>query len=251
MYVSEIQLKSFSLQRLLVDMKQCSQVCITQREKEAQELQQAILCLTVSAKNKFSHHTVWLGGRASHILHCLLSLRLTLNPVAPQRSARSVVEESDALFTQLIRWIELKRFEVRELIKVQEKTAISQAELLLEKIQKEIAEFKMNEEELDKLSLIEDHISFLQVTLSSVTFACLSQRPLNLHTDRSHRLGLSPQSSQSVQAPPELSTLPPVAADPSLCFAPVLTAVSDLKGLLQEVCEEGFVCMYKRGSCQP
>lgn len=84
--------------------------------------------------------------------------------VALQRSARSVVEESDALFTQLIRWIELKRFEVRELIKVQEKTSIGQAELLLEKIQKEIAELKMNEDELDKLSLIEDHISFLQVT---------------------------------------------------------------------------------------
>lgn len=84
--------------------------------------------------------------------------------VALQRSARSVVEESDALFTQLIRWIELKRFEVRELIKVQEKTSIGQAELLLEKIQKEIAELKMNEDELDKLSLIEDHITFLQVT---------------------------------------------------------------------------------------
>lgn len=77
-----------------------------------------------------------------------------------------MVEESDALFTQLIRWIELKRFEVRELIKVQEKTATSQAELLLEKIQKEIAEFKMNEDELDKLSLLEDHIAFLQVTPS-------------------------------------------------------------------------------------
>lgn len=96
----------------------------------------------------------------------MLSLHLTLHLVAIQRSARSVVEESDALFTQLIRWIELKRFEVRELIKVQEKTAISQAELLLEKIQKEIAEFKMNEDELGKLSLIEDQISFLQVTPS-------------------------------------------------------------------------------------
>lgn len=74
-----------------------------------------------------------------------------------------MVEESDALFSQLIRWIEVKRFEVRELIKVQEKTAIGQAELLLEKIQKEIAELKVNEAELDKVSLIEDHICFLQV----------------------------------------------------------------------------------------
>lgn len=61
MCVSEIQLKSFSPQRLLVDMKQCSQAHITQREKEAQELQQAILCLTVSAKED------------GFILQCLLS----------------------------------------------------------------------------------------------------------------------------------------------------------------------------------
>lgn len=161
-----------------------------------------------------------------------------------------MVEESDALFTQLIRWIELKRFEVRELIKVQEKTSIGQAELLLEKIQKEIAELKMNEDELDKLSLIEDHISFLQVT-PPVSFLCpprLSER--SLYTSTSHTaLVLSPQSCQSIQVPPELSTLPPVTADPSLSFGPVLTAVSDLKGLLQEVCEEGFVCIYQRGSC--
>lgn len=81
-----------------------------------------------------------------------------------------MAEESDALFTQLIRSIELKRFEVRELIKAQEKTAISQAEQLLEKIQKEIADLKMNEAELDKLSHIEDHINFLQVTPTRFLF---------------------------------------------------------------------------------
>lgn len=182
--------------------------------------------------------------------YCPVSLHLTVNLVALQRSARSVVEESDALFTQLIRWIELKSFEVRELIKVQEKTAISQAELLLEKIQKEIAEFKVNEDELEKLSLIEDHITFLQVTPSWCFFACQNRLPPCTPTGHT-AWACSPQSCQCVQAPPELSTLPPVTADPSLCFTPVLTAVSDLKGLLQEVCEEGFVCMYKRGSCQP
>lgn len=87
-----------------------------------------------------------------------------LTCVPLQRSARAVAEESDAVFTDLIRSIELKRFEVRELIKAQEKTALSQAEQLLDKIQKEIAELKMNEAELDKLSHTEDHISFLQVT---------------------------------------------------------------------------------------
>lgn len=54
---------------------------------------------------------------------------------------------------------------MRELIKAQEKTVISGAEQLLEKIQKEIAELKKNEAELDKLSHTEDPVLFLQVRL--------------------------------------------------------------------------------------
>ncbi|KAM3605093.1 uncharacterized protein V6R79_020518 [Siganus canaliculatus] len=170
---AEIQHK----QREQRDMKQMSQQRILQREKEAQELKQAIFYLI--------------------------------------RSAREAAAESDAIFTELIRAIELKRFEVRELINAQEKMASSQAEQLLEKIQKEITELKMNEAELDKLSHAEDHILFLQ-------------------------------GCQSLQAPPLLSALPTVTADPKLNFGPVLTAVSDFKGLLQEVCQEGFVCIYER-----
>lgn len=52
---------------------------------------------------------------------------------------------------------------MRELIRAQEKTVISQAEQLLEKIQKEIAEQKKIDAELDKLSHTEDHIHFLEV----------------------------------------------------------------------------------------
>ncbi|GAA6219547.1 E3 ubiquitin/ISG15 ligase TRIM25-like, partial [Lates japonicus] len=170
---AEIQQK----QRQLGDMKHSSQLRIQQREKEAQELRQAIFSLT--------------------------------------RSARAATEESDAVFTELIRSIELKRFEVRELIKAQEKTAVSQAEQLLDKIQKEIAELKRSEAELDKLSHTEDHISFLQ-------------------------------SCQSLHAPPVLSALPSVTVDPNLTFGPVMTAVSDFKGLLQEVCQGGFVSIYER-----
>ncbi|XP_035526289.1 finTRIM family, member 67 [Morone saxatilis] len=170
---AEVQQK----QRQLGDMKQSSQIRIHQREKEAQELRQAIFSLT--------------------------------------RSARAAAEDSDAVFTELIRSIELKRFEVRELIKAQEKMAVSQAEQLLEKIQKEIAELKKNEAELDKLSHTEDHIHFLQ-------------------------------SCQSLHAPPVLSALPSVTVDSNLTFGPVMTAVSDFKGLLQEVCQGGFVSIYER-----
>uniref|UniRef100_A0A4W6BTC1 FinTRIM family, member 67 n=1 Tax=Lates calcarifer TaxID=8187 RepID=A0A4W6BTC1_LATCA len=170
---AEIQQK----QRQLGDMKHSSQLRIQQREKEAQELRQAIFSLT--------------------------------------RSARAATEESDTVFTELIRSIELKRFEVRELIKAQEKTSVSQAEQLLDKIQKEIAELKRSEAELDKLSHTEDHINFLQ-------------------------------SCQSLHAPPVLSALPSVTVDPNLTFGPVMTAVSDFKGLLQEVCQGGFVSIYER-----
>ncbi|XP_022613585.1 tripartite motif-containing protein 29-like [Seriola dumerili] len=170
---AEIQQK----QRQLGDMKQSSQLKIQLREKEAQELRQAIFSLT--------------------------------------RSARAASEESDTVFTELIRSIELKRFEVRELIKAQEKTAISQAEQLLDKIQKEITELKKSEAELEKLSHTEDHVHFLQ-------------------------------SCQSLRAPPVLSALPSVTVDPNLTFGPVMTAVSDFKVLLQEVCQGGFVNIYEK-----
>lgn len=55
------------------------------------------------------------------------------------------------------------------------------------------------------------------------------------------------QSCQSLHAPPVLSDLPSVTIDPNLTFGPVMTAVSDFKGLLQEVCQEGFVCIYEKG----
>uniref|UniRef100_A0A8C2ZTE5 FinTRIM family, member 67 n=1 Tax=Cyclopterus lumpus TaxID=8103 RepID=A0A8C2ZTE5_CYCLU len=161
----------------LGDMKQTSHLRIHQREKGAQEIRQAIFALS--------------------------------------RSARVAAAESDAVFTELIRSIELKRFEVRELMNAQEKTAVSHAEQLLEKIQKEIAMLKKIEDELDKLSHTEDHVRFLQ-------------------------------SCQSLHAPPVLSALPSVTVDPNLAFVPVMTAVADFKGLLQEVCQGGFVSIYEK-----
>uniref|UniRef100_A0A3B3INV3 FinTRIM family, member 67 n=1 Tax=Oryzias latipes TaxID=8090 RepID=A0A3B3INV3_ORYLA len=165
------------IQRELDDMKQSSHMRIQQREKAVQELKEAILSLT--------------------------------------RSARAAAEESDYVFTELIRSVELKRFEVRELIKAQEKTAVSEAEQLLDKIQKDIAELTANQAKLDQLCQTEEPVRFLQIY-------------------------------QSLPAPPVLSASPSPSTDPSLSFGPMMTALSDFKGLMQEVCQGGFVSIYER-----
>ncbi|CAL8345233.1 unnamed protein product [Merluccius merluccius] len=161
----------------LGEMKRHSQHKIREREREAQELRQAIMSLT--------------------------------------RSTRTAIEESDKVFTELIRSIELKRFEVRELMGVQERTAVRQAKELLAKLEKETNELKRRDAELEKLSDTEDHVQFLQ-------------------------------SCESLSAPPEAGDLPSVTVDPNLNFDLVMAAVNDFKSLLQEVCQGGFSSIFER-----
>lgn len=82
---------------------------------------------------------------------------------ALQHSTDATVEESERIFSRLIRLIEKQSCEVKELIRVQEKAAVSHAEELLEKIQRETAAFRRVDADLEKLSRTDDHILFLQV----------------------------------------------------------------------------------------
>ncbi|XP_052363558.1 tripartite motif-containing protein 16-like isoform X2 [Oncorhynchus keta] len=86
-------------------------------------------------------------------------------------SAQSAVEDSDQIFTELIRSIERRSSEVKELIRAQEKAQVSQAEGLLEQLKQEIAELRKRSTELEQLSHTEDHIHFLQryQSLSSIS----------------------------------------------------------------------------------
>ncbi|MBN3316808.1 TRI39 ligase, partial [Atractosteus spatula] len=77
-------------------------------------------------------------------------------------SAHTAVQDTDRIFTELIRSIERTRSEVTQLIRAQERAAVSQAEGLLERLEKEIAELKRRDAELDQLSHTENHIHFLQ-----------------------------------------------------------------------------------------
>ncbi|KAJ8278229.1 hypothetical protein GJAV_G00085330 [Gymnothorax javanicus] len=121
-------------------------------------------------------------------------------------SAQAAVEESERIFTQLIRSIERRRSEVKELIRDQEKAEVSRAEGLLERLQQEIAELRRRDAELEQLSHTEDHIHFLQ-------------------------------SCQSVCAPPVPRDLPSITVSPHVSFEAVRKSVSELKEQLESICK--------------
>ncbi|XP_038838192.1 tripartite motif-containing protein 16-like [Salvelinus namaycush] len=94
-----------------------------------------------------------------------------------KRSAQAAVEDSDQIFTELIRSIERRSSEVKELIRAQEKAQVSQAEGLLEQLKQEIAELRKRSTELEQLSHTEDHIHFLQSYQSLFSISVSSDLP--------------------------------------------------------------------------
>ncbi|XP_017576270.2 tripartite motif-containing protein 16-like isoform X2 [Pygocentrus nattereri] len=128
--------------------------------------------------------------------------------VTLKRSAEAAVEDSERIFTELIRSIEKKRSEVTELIRTQEKNQLRQTEELLENLQQEIDDLKRRNTELEQLSVTEDHIHFLQSFQSLRVSA-----------------GCEDSSSFTVQPP---------------SFDGVRKSLSDLKERLEEFCKEEF-----------
>ncbi|XP_051983859.1 tripartite motif-containing protein 16-like protein [Xyrauchen texanus] len=79
-----------------------------------------------------------------------------------KHSAQTAVEDSDRIFTELMRSIERSRSEVKQLIRDQEKAAVSEAEGLLKQLEQKIADLKRRDAELEQLSHTDDHIHFLK-----------------------------------------------------------------------------------------
>ncbi|KAG9333005.1 hypothetical protein JZ751_013881, partial [Albula glossodonta] len=127
-----------------------------------------------------------------------------------KRSAQAAVEDSERIFTELIHSIERRRSEVKELIRDQEKAAVSRGERHLKRLEQEIAELRRRDAELEQLSHTEDHIHFLQ-------------------------------SCQSVCAPPVPGDLRSITVNPHLSFEAVRKSVSDLKERLEDFCKEELV----------
>ncbi|XP_041956515.1 tripartite motif-containing protein 16-like isoform X2 [Alosa sapidissima] len=122
-------------------------------------------------------------------------------------SAQTAVEDSERIFTEMIRSIERRCSEVTELIRAQEKAEVSRAEGLLKQLEQEIAELKRRDAELEQLSHTENHIHFLK----------------------------------SVSNTPETKHVSSTCVNQSLSFEAVEKSVSSLKGQLEDFCKEEFM----------
>lgn len=86
--------------------------------------------------------------------------------VSYQSSAQTAVEESEKIFTEMIRSMERRRSEVKELIRAQERVEMSRAEEHQEELEQEIAALKRRDSKMRQLLLTEDPIHFLKVAIT-------------------------------------------------------------------------------------
>ncbi|XP_045898601.1 tripartite motif-containing protein 16-like, partial [Micropterus dolomieu] len=75
--------------------------------------------------------------------------------------ADKAVEDSEKIFTELIRLMEKRRSDVKRQLRSQQDTEVSRVKELQEKLEQEITELKRKDAELKQLSHTEDHTQFL------------------------------------------------------------------------------------------
>ncbi|XP_056306824.1 tripartite motif-containing protein 16 [Danio aesculapii] len=124
-----------------------------------------------------------------------------------KRSAQAAVENTERIFTQLIHCIERRRSEITQLIRDQEKTAVSRADDLMKTLEKEIDDLKRRSTELEQFSNTHDHIKFLQ-------------------------------SFQSFSVSPGSADVSSITISSLLSFDHVGKSVSELKEKLEDFCKQ-------------
>ncbi|XP_028449309.1 tripartite motif-containing protein 16-like [Perca flavescens] len=102
-------------------------------------------------------------------------------------SADKVVEDSEKIFTELIRLMEKRCSDVKQKVRSQQKTEVSRVKEVQEKLEQEITELKRKDAELKKLSHTEDHTQFLKNYSSlsplSKSTSSINLRPLRYFED--------------------------------------------------------------------
>ncbi|XP_695364.4 tripartite motif-containing protein 16 [Danio rerio] len=121
-----------------------------------------------------------------------------------KRSAQTAVKDTERIFTELICSIEKRCSELTQIIRDQEKTAVSRAEGHMEWLEQEVENLRRRNAELEQLSHKKDHVQFLK-------------------------------SFQSFSAPPESTD---VLSSSLLCFDGLSESVSQLKDKLEDFCKK-------------
>ncbi|XP_013880926.1 E3 ubiquitin/ISG15 ligase TRIM25 [Austrofundulus limnaeus] len=98
-------------------------------------------------------------------------------------SADKSLEDSEKIFTELIRVIQERSSEVKQLVRSQQETEVSRVKELQEKLEQEMRELKKEDAELIQLSHTQDHNQFLhnypsESALSQAPRSRVSVRPL-------------------------------------------------------------------------
>ncbi|XP_053176245.1 tripartite motif-containing protein 16-like [Scomber japonicus] len=107
---------------------------------------------------------------------------------AVSHSADKAVEDSEKIFTQLIRLLQKRSSDVKQQIRSQLETEVSRVKVLQEMLQQDITELKRKDAELKQLSHTEDHNQFLHnypsvSQLSEPDSPSINIRPLRYFED--------------------------------------------------------------------
>ncbi|XP_037643341.1 E3 ubiquitin/ISG15 ligase TRIM25-like [Sebastes umbrosus] len=106
---------------------------------------------------------------------------------AVNRSADKAVEDSEKIFTELIRLMEKRSCDVKQQVRSQQKSEVSRVKELQEKLEQEITELKRRDAELKLLSHTEDHNQFLHnypsLSPLSESTSSINIRPLSYFED--------------------------------------------------------------------
>ncbi|XP_074506188.1 E3 ubiquitin/ISG15 ligase TRIM25-like [Sebastes fasciatus] len=106
---------------------------------------------------------------------------------AVNRSADKAVEDSEKIFTELIRLMDKRRCDLKQQVRYQQKSEVSRVKELQEKLEQEITELKRRDAELKLLSHTEDHNQFLlsypSLSPLSESTSSINIRPLSYFED--------------------------------------------------------------------
>ncbi|XP_039862953.1 tripartite motif-containing protein 16-like [Simochromis diagramma] len=104
-------------------------------------------------------------------------------------SADKAVEDSEKMFTELIRLLQKRSSDVKQQVRSQQETEVSRVKELQEKLEQEIAELKRKDGELEQFAYTEDHNHFihnypsLSALSESTHSSSINIRPLSYFED--------------------------------------------------------------------